>query len=118
MSKKSVKNNGGLAGVRSGPAGASGGAAAGAAAAAVGAVARGTMLMVNDPGPIPPPKLEVRDALFELYVARVATIDRYRVPITDRGLPATYRKAFDEAVVALKVFEELDRERAKLEVAR
>lgn len=42
--------------------------------------------------------------LFELYLARVATIDRYRVPITDKGLPTAFRKALDEAKVALEVF--------------
>ena len=102
MSKKSVKNDKGEAGVRPARAGAAGGAAAGAAAAA-GEVSPGEPW----PMPCPLPKVEMHDALFELYVARVATIDRYRVPITDRGLPATYRKAFDEAVVALEVYQEM-----------
>ena len=45
------------------------------------------------------------ERLFALYVARVSTIDRYRVPITDKGLAASYRRALDEARVALSVFE-------------
>lgn len=51
------------------------------------------------------------DLLFRLYVARISTIDRYRVPITDKGLPAAYRKAYEEAVVALDVFDECRNER-------
>ena len=56
--------------------------------------------------------LKIRDEvserrLFELYVARVGTIDRYRVPITDRGVPAAFRTAFDEAKVALDVYRDL-----------
>lgn len=43
--------------------------------------------------------------LFELYVARIATIDRYHVPITDRAMPTACKRAFDEAKVALDVFE-------------
>lgn len=54
---------------------------------------------------VPVEDREREDRLFKLYLARVATIDRYRVPITDKGLSAAYRKALDEATVALSVFE-------------
>ena len=59
------------------------------------------------PGPILVPGIlpAADERLFALYVARVSTIDRYRVPITDKGLAASYRRALDEARVALSVFE-------------
>ena len=76
-------------------------------AAEVAAVAMQQM----NPGPIPAPGMPAADErLFALYVARVSTIDRYRVPITDKGLAASYRKALDEARVALSVFENRERE--------
>ena len=42
-----------------------------------------------------------------LYAARLSTIDRYRVPITDRGLYAAFRSAMDEAMIALDVYREM-----------
>ena len=55
------------------------------------------------PGPMMPVAFD-RDELFDLYVARVSTIDRYRIPITDKGLVSAYRKAYEEAELALKVY--------------
>lgn len=49
---------------------------------------------------------ERENRIFSLYLARIATIDRYRVPITDKGLVSAYRKALDEAMVAMSVFDE------------
>ena len=51
------------------------------------------------------------DLLFALYLARISTIDRYRVPITEKGLPSAFRKAYEEAEAALKVFVECQNER-------
>lgn len=104
MSKKTLKNDGSTAEVRP----VDGGGLPAVEAAEVAAVERQPM----NPGPIPVPVIlpPEDERLFALYVARVSTIDRYRVPITDKGLTAAYRKALDEARVALSVFENRERE--------
>lgn len=104
MSKKTLKNDVATAGVKP----VDGGGLPAVKAAEVAAIAMQQM----NPGPIPAPGIlpAADERLFALYVARVSTIDRYRVPITDKGLVASYRKALDEAMVALSVFENRERE--------
>lgn len=99
MSKKTLKNDVATAKVKS----VDGGGLPAIKAAEVAAVEMHQII----PGPIPVPGIlpAADERLFALYVARVSTIDRYRVPITDKGLAASYRKALDEARVALSVFE-------------
>ncbi len=109
MSKKSVKNEGGPAGARPAQDG---------APAGIGVGAGNTVAALHGRSLSPRAEEKLDDALFELYVARVATIDRFRVPITDRGLPATYRKAFEEAVAALEVFMDELAKRVDAEAAR
>jgi hypothetical protein len=50
------------------------------------------------------PDAAADDRLFQLFIARVATINRYAVAITDRGLAAAYSRAFEEAAVALEIY--------------
>ena len=69
----------------------------------------------GQPGPVVPWVFYEDDELVRLYAARVATIDRYRIPITDKGLVSAYRKAFDEAALALEVYHEKNQEKSSHE---
>lgn len=112
MDKKLNKNDGGLTGERPGPGTEAGGSAPGVGTTPAGQAVGEDVRDIADAAKNTKRRTkgvlsdDVGRALFELYVARVATIDRYRIPITDRGFPAALRRAFDEAVVALDVFED------------
>lgn len=79
--------------------------AADGAAKTVVEPAEGVAKTVVEPVEVRPAQdLAKDDRLFALYLARISTVDRYRVPITDKGFVAACGKAFDEAKVALSVY--------------